>query len=43
MPKCKTERLIGNQLFHEHFASNPTTRCLVWMQCRENVTAKKAP
>lgn len=43
--RCKTELVLGNQLFHEHFASNPdpSRRCLVWMECRENLIAKKAP
>ncbi len=41
--RCKTERVEGNQLYHEHFASNSTTKCLVWIECRENLTAKKAP
>ncbi len=43
--RCKTELKLDNQLFHEHFASNPnpTRRCLIWMECRENLIAKKGP
>lgn len=34
--RCKTERIVGDHLYHEHFASNSTTKCLVWIECRED-------
>jgi hypothetical protein len=35
--RCKTELPIGSYLYHEHFASNPPTGCLAWLECREDV------
>ncbi len=35
--RCKAELETGGYLYHEHFASNPTTRCLGWLECREDI------
>ncbi len=37
IPRCKTELLVGPYRYHEHFASNSSTRCLGWIECREDV------
>ncbi len=34
--RCKAERVLGEHLYHEHFASNPATKCLAWLECRED-------
>lgn len=35
--RCKAEQRIAPFLYHEHFASNPMTRCLGWLECREDL------
>ncbi len=32
--RCRTDFLVGSQTYHQHFASNPSTGCLVWMECK---------
>ncbi len=34
--RCKVERVVGEHLYHDHFASNSTTKCLAWIECRED-------
>lgn len=34
--RCKLEREVGDHLYHDHFASNATTKCLAWIECRED-------
>jgi hypothetical protein len=34
--KCYADLDINGRLYHEHFASNETTKCLGWVECTEN-------
>ena len=36
--RCKVERVVGEHIYHEHFASNENTKCLAWIECREDKT-----
>lgn len=33
--KCRLDWETSEYLYHEHFASNPATGCLGWVECRE--------
>jgi hypothetical protein len=37
IPRCKAELKVGPYLYHEHFASNPASGCLAWLECRETI------
>ena len=38
-PKCRVDLLTndGHYKYHEHFASNPSTGCLGWVECKERL------
>jgi hypothetical protein len=33
--RCTAALSTGEDLYHEHFASNPTSGCLAWIECKE--------
>lgn len=35
LTKCTVNLGVNGQVYHEHFASNPTLGCLGWMECTE--------
>ena len=38
--RCQADLVTDNATYHEHFASNPNTGCLGWVECRENPLAQ---
>ena len=33
--RCKVDLTTSERVYHEHFASNPTSGCLGWLECTE--------
>jgi hypothetical protein len=33
--RCRADLDINGQLYHEHFVSNPDTKCVGWVECKE--------
>jgi hypothetical protein len=33
--RCRADLTIGENLYYEHFASNPTNGCLAWLECKQ--------
>ena len=31
--RCSVDVMVGEHLYYEHFASNPTSQCLGWVEC----------
>lgn len=32
--RCKVQVTVGEQVYFEHFVSNPATSCLAWLECK---------
>jgi hypothetical protein len=37
--RCKAVATVGDYLYNEHFASNPASQCLGWIECKLPVLA----
>ncbi len=33
--KCRADLNTNGHIYHEHFVSNPDTKCLGWVECKE--------